>query len=250
MPDHHQAGLPEVPQMGSVAGFEPDQETAPLRISGFFSLVFGFLSVLSLLARPLLILPLVALTLGLITLRPSTRGRPVGTTPAIIGMVMAAAFGACGFTFRELKQSTLRQQAEYFSRQYLELIARDEMELAAEVRKAHVNRFAEEMPLKTFYQTNEEAAGSLEEFREEGVNTYVQSMGPDGAWKLDRTPRVYHRFGHDRVQVVWRNTDDPSSRKIEVTMELRIDPETGDSQWHVTRCQYLIDELIVADSVL
>ena len=240
---------PYIPRMGAEGGYESDDISVPLRVTGFVSCFLGLLSVLSLLAVALLIVPVVAIFFGLIALRPSRSGRPVGTTPAMLGLLMAVGFGACGLSAATMKQKTMGGQAEYFSRQYLELIAKEDYELALELKKDYVNRFSRQMRLKSYYESNDNSAEALEEFRDDGVNSYVQSVGPDGNWKLAKSVRVFHKYGADRAEVVWVNADDPNSRKIEITMECRTDAANKMAQWHVVRCQYVMKQ-IVAESVL
>ena len=71
--------------MGAEAGFDVSEVHVPLRLSGYLSLVLGLVSGFSFLAIPLLLIPVVAILIGLFTLRPSRQGRPVGTTAALLG---------------------------------------------------------------------------------------------------------------------------------------------------------------------
>ena len=118
---------PTVPQMHAEAGFEQDS-VPPLRVSGFICLLFGVLSVFSLIGQPLLLFSLIAIAFGIFALRRSGEQTPVGTRPAMLGLVLAVGFGACGFFVPWMKTMTLGRQAEKFSRDYMEVVARSEDE--------------------------------------------------------------------------------------------------------------------------
>ena len=84
--------LPDVPHMRAETGFDEADSAPPLRVSGFVCLLLGMLSVLACFGQPLLIVPLSAIAVGFVALRRSSGQRPVGTTPAMIGMVLAIFF--------------------------------------------------------------------------------------------------------------------------------------------------------------
>ena len=240
---------PYVPSMGAEAGFDVSEVHVPLRLSGYLSLVLGLLSAFSLLAIPMLLIPVLALVIGLFTLRPSRQGRPVGTTAALLGILCAVGFGACGASVAWFKQKTFGDQAEYFARQYFDVVARGQNELAMELKKDFVNRFSEDMSLQTFYATHPESATALAEFESDVLNTEIREVGPGGPWQLTKAPRVYQKYGHDRVDLFFVNPTNPKARPIEVIMECKTDPRSGEAQWHVHQIQYLMKALY-AESVL
>jgi len=235
--------------MGAEAGFDTTEVHVPLRLSGYLCLVLGLVSIFSFLAIPMLLVPLLAILIGLFALRPSRQGRPVGTTAALVGILLAVGFGSCGASVAWFKHKTFGDQAAYFAGQYFDLIARGENELAMEMRKDYINRFSDQMPLKTFYQSKRETAKSLEEFRDDAVNHELRRVGPDGPWVLTKAPHVYHKYGHDRVDLQFINPHDAKARPIDVTMECKTDPLTGAAQWHVHQCQYHMKPLY-AESIL
>ena len=120
---------PTVPQMHAEAGFELDS-APPLRVSGFICLLFGALSFLSVLGQPMLVFSLLAIMFGVFALRRSGEQTPVGTRPAMLGIVLAVGFGACGFFIPWMKTMTLGGQAAKFSKDYMEVVARGEDEFA------------------------------------------------------------------------------------------------------------------------
>ncbi len=143
--------------MHAEAGFEADESTPPLRISGFLCLLFGVLSILSPIGRPMLVLPLISFVLGFVALKRSDDKASLGTRAALVGLVLAAGFGMCGLMLPMLKTMTLARQAEKFSRYYIEVIALEEDEFAMELNKDYVNRFPETMSLKEHYHESEQS---------------------------------------------------------------------------------------------
>lgn len=247
--DSSATSMPYVPQMGAETGYELDESTVPLRVSGFVCLLLGLISAVALLGSAALVVPVLAIVFGLIALRPSPiEGiKPVGTSAAKVGIVLALAFGTCGFLLPVMKTATLGDQAKFFSRRYIEVIARDYDEFAMELNKEYRNRFASTMPLRDFYRNqSEEGQRALEEFKQNGAFTIIRDIGPDGDWVLDRPVRVYHSFGIDRAEVVWRSVQ--TGQKIQFMMQYLID---GDDvgQWHVDVVQQY-RERIVAESIL
>jgi len=237
-----------VPQMHPEAGFEVDESTPPLRISGFLCLLFGVLSIFSSMGRPMLLLPLISFALGLVALRRSDGPTPVGKRAAMIGMVLAAGFGMCGLMLPFLKTMTLAKQAEQFSRYYIEVIAQQEDEFAMELHKDYINRFAPTMSLKEHYSASEESYRQLYEFRENSIHEMIRKPGPHAEWVLDRPIRIYYSYDREHAELVWMDPTGESSSKIYMIMDYRVDPD-GQGQWHMTTVMPLTQRY-VAESVL
>lgn len=239
---------PTIPRMRAEAGFELDDSAPPLRVSGFICLLFGALSFLSILGQPMLVLPLVAIVFGVFALRRSSGRTPVGTRPAMLGMVLAVGFGSCGLFIPWMKTVTLGGQAEKFSRDYMEVVARGEDEFAMELRKDYVNRFPDTMSLKQHYSMSENSRRALEEFKAESLNATIRDRGPNAEWVLDRPIRVYYSYGREHAEVVWVDPTGDTTAKVQFFLEYRPD-NNGNGQWHVDLVQSY-RELIVAESIL
>ena len=95
---------------------------------------------------------------------------------------------------------------------------------------------------------NEVASESLEEFRNDSVNTLIRNRGPNAEWVLDRPIRVYYSYEREHAEVVWVDPTRDDGTKIQFFLEYRVDPK-GDGQWHVEVMQ-VYRELIVAESIL
>ncbi len=237
-----------VPHMHAEAGFEVDESVRPLRISGFLCLLFGILSILSPIGRPMLLLPLISFALGFIALRRWEGPTPIGRRPALIGLVLAAGFGMCGLMLPTFKTMTLARQAEKFSRDYLEVIALEEDEFAMELNKDYVNRFPETMSLKEHYHASEQSYQRLSEFRENSIHEMIRRRGPNAEWALDRPIRIYYSYDREHAEIVWMDPTGQIESKIYMILDYTIDQQ-GQGQWHVTTATPLTPKY-VADAVL
>ena len=240
---------PTVPKMKAEAGFDLDDSAPPLRVSGFLCLLFGALSFLSMLGQPMLVLPLIAFLLGMFALRRYAGQVPIGTRAAMLGMILAAGFGSCGLFIPWMKTMTLGWQAEKFSRDYIEVIARGEDEFAMELQKDYVNRFPVTMSLKQHYNMSEAGSRALEEFQESSLNGMIRKRGPNAEWVLDQPTRIYYSYGREHAEVVWSDPTGETQARVQFFMEYRPDHSNGDGQWHVYVAQQY-RERIVAESVL
>ncbi len=231
---------PIIPSMGAEGGFGlEDEAVAPLRVSGFICLILGLLSPLAYLGLAMMAIPIVAILVGLFALRRHGDLVPVGLGAARVGVVMSAGFGLLGVTVPMMKKMTLASQAEKFARDYIEVIALDEVELAMELRKDHVNRYPSTMPLKAHYKMSQAAEDLLIEFRNDGINDQIRERGPGAPWKLLRPVRIYTHYQFQMADLVLVDPTGKSSIKLHMILEYRIDRVTGDGQWHVNSVQHL-----------
>jgi hypothetical protein len=200
------------------------------------------------LGRPLLFLPLLAILFGVIALRPSIFGVPVGTIPAKLGVFLAVFFGALGISLPMANNRTLGGQAEYFGRQFIELVKAGEWEMTAELQKSYVNRFLPTMSLGDYYETNQQASESLREMREGGAYEEIYRTGSQTDWRMVSS-RVFTRWGHQMVETNWVDQSGTNSQQLDMEMEYLIDKHKDIGHWHVTLFQFHRERL-VAESVL
>ncbi|MCC9644432.1 hypothetical protein LOC71_19340 [Rhodopirellula sp. JC740] len=240
-----------VPRMGEESALEEVlvEDVAPVRISAFVGLLVAISSFTAAVAKPMLVLPVLAIALCLFALRKHDgRTKPVGTLAARIGLVLACLFGSTGFFVHHLKSRTLGNQAVYFARQYLELAARGEESLAIELQKTKPNRQVATMQLNEAYSQDESAMEQLENFRS-GAYVDVKKAGLDTEWELDRRPRVFQKYGREKVDTYWRDPSGKFNGVIQVELEWSPAYEGEEADWHVSLFQ-VERELIVAPSVL
>ncbi|MGB7327875.1 MAG: hypothetical protein WBD31_23570 [Rubripirellula sp.] len=250
-----------VPQMHAETGYDESELMAPLRFSGYVCLILGLISVVALLGLPALVIPALAIFMGLIALRPYSGPKPVGRIPAQIGVILAIGFGVCGFGLVSMKKNTLGSQAKYYTREYISLVANGHKELPIELGKSFNNRFNKSMPLKEFYKNQEQeyaaklaegqAGGSgesspMEQFQNNAAHNEIIKQGDDADWKLAAPIEIYKQFGIERATVNWQA---PGSKQVvQFMMQYLVD---GDDvgQWHVDIIQ-IKRERLVAESIL
>lgn len=249
MSDDKKSSLSFAPEMSAETGFEEDITQAPIRVSGFIAGLLGLLSALSFLSIPMLLVPLAAIGFGVFALRRYDGLEPVGTKVAYFGVLLAIGFGALGFGIPLFKSRTLGGQAEYFARQYLELVANEDLQYAYELHKDINNRFLSTMSLDEHYQANARARDNLEKFKNDGVNKTIARIGSGAKWELDRATRVFHQYRRDNAEVVFIHYGADKPTTIQFHLQCRPHSETGKNEWFIKVCQ-LYRERLVAESIL
>lgn len=242
----------DLPRMGAEVGFQVvnDDDVPPFRASGLVSLLLGLLSASALIAWQMLVLPIAAILFGVFALRKWTGPRPAGTTAAVIGLLLASCFGAGGLAIPLAKRATVGKQAEFFARQYLELIGNGDVELASELRKEARNRQVASMNLKELYR--KEALAKSETEPEENRNSEqdaIQLAGPNIPWELVERPRVYSYYGMERVETIWFDPSGKLTEKVVIELQWSPDDKNNIGNWHVNNFHFYRD-LIYAPSVL
>ncbi|MDG2223792.1 MAG: hypothetical protein P8L85_20605 [Rubripirellula sp.] len=234
--------LPNVPQMHAETGYEEPEYRTPFRISGFLCLLVGLVSVLAVYGKPLLIFPATAFALGMIALRRTGEGetgmRPIGTTPAMIGMVLATGFGVYGFCLPWFKDATLGAQAEKFGRDYIEVIARGDDYFAIELGKDYANRFPTTMDLGQHYALSEQGEKILDEFQKSPVVDIVRGGKGQSQWVLDRSAHIYYSYKREHAELIWRDAGGGTTAKIHMFLDYLVDSR-GNGQWHIEECTVL-----------
>ena len=226
-------GSGRMPTLGGSGDDGVGLEPSPIRFSGIASLVLGMFSVIYLIAPPLVVLPMAAAAFGLFALRPSGTAKPIGLTPARIGLVLAAGFGACGFFISHYRGQALGQQAEYFARQYLQLVAAGHDEYAVELRKPSAGRHVPSMPLKQLYQLDSKEFEQLDQFQATEATKLVQRHGDQLDWQLSRAPAVYRTRGIERVELRFEDRSGIVDRRLRLDLSYEVDWESGEGQWVV-----------------
>lgn len=250
--------------MSSEAGYEPDVDDSPLRVSGFISLILSLLSGFAIVTLPMLAVAIAALLVGMFALRKSdSRSLPVGTTAAKIGICLAVLFGACGAAKYGFRYQTLGNQAEYFARQFVQVASSGNKVYTRELQKSYVNRFLKTMPLEQSYErarkemeerrkrSREELGGAPEALGEEEGTTVADlaKYPADQEWVLFRPVRIYHHYGRQMAEVVLATDTSESAFKVRLVLEHLIHNERGSLEWYVESC-LPYRERIVAESIL
>ena len=250
--------------MSSEAGYEPDVDDSPLRVSGFISLILSLLSGFAIVTLPMLAVAVAAILVGIFALRKSdSRSLPVGTTAAKIGICLAVLFGAWGAAKYSFRYQTLGSQAEYFARQFVRVASSGNEVYTRELQKSYVNRFLKTMPLEESYErarqemqerrerSKEELGGAPEALGEEEDTTVadLSKYPADQEWVLFRPVRIYHHYGRQMAEVVLATDTSESAYKVRLILEHLIHRERGSLEWYVESC-LPYRERIVAESIL
>ena len=255
--------MTELSGLGAETGFESDEATPTMRFSGFVSAAFGLFSWTALVGIGGVVVAILAVIFGAFALRPSREGKVGGTWPAQFGILLGVGFGICGVLLPILKTRTLGGQAEQFVQRYIELANSDYTEVAIELKKDYKNRFSSTMPLRDYYEPSESGEGEGEQgehepgespeeiarrrqYEEESSTRTIRNSGPAKSWVLDRPTRVFHQFGIDRAEVIFKNTE--TGKLMQFELQYLIDSQDV-GQWHVSLVQSY-RELIIAKSPL
>jgi len=225
----------------SEIGFEAEILAEPTRVSGFVSLALGLIGIFSFIGIPVLLFPITGILLGMIALRRCEGKRPLGTGAAKLGVILCAGGTACGVAVPWLKAATIGNQAEQFSRLYIELVAQGNDYQAAELRQQPLARLPESTSLHQYFGANKEGQRRLELFRANPVHKAIREFGPGADWQLAQPVHIDYHFGREQVEVVWRPPS--GDRLAQFFMEYRVDDQ-GVGQWHIETVQWQRQRLV------
>ncbi|MEM6980061.1 MAG: hypothetical protein AAF539_10375 [Planctomycetota bacterium] len=235
-----------VPRMGAEAGFEvvADEAIAPLRWSGFLSLLLGLLSVLCIVAYVMVAIPIAAILVGMMTLRKHEGLVPIGTRPAMLGILLATGFGACGIVAHESKRAIMGGQATTFARNFLDVVESGDVPLALELQKTSWNRQMVETDIDSVYspdENNQELLASAT-----ALVSGIQNVANVADWQLAKSPRVYQKFGSERVDTIWEDVTGTYDKPLMIQLEWHEMTKDTESQWHVSLFQRHREKRLVA----
>ena len=208
-------------------------EPRPIRYSGFLALVLGLLGVLAVFGQSMLFIPAFAVLVALYALRPYADARPLGYVAAIAGLSCAILFAVWGITERSYRYRFMSERAVVFAGDWLQLMAKGDLELACELQRPPAGRQSESMPLAQYYSESEEGKLGMENFRENPTVTELAEAGDAVQWRLNRPPTYYTQNGRHLTYTIWQ--DDSGNVKSQVKIGLEYQPaENGETaQWTV-----------------
>lgn len=240
--------------MGAETGYDVDEQPPPVRPSGFIALLFGLGSGVCLLGRPLLFLPLFGVFFALFALRYCKQGIPVGTTAAKIGLLLSVGFGCAGFWLPWFEERTVGKEAAYFAEEYIRLVIQDDYPMALELGHDHINRISPKMSLQVHYdnikaraEPNGRQDNAVMEFEHDEVVQNIQNLDVDVKFVLQKTPRVYTKYGTPQVDTIWNTERHVFKNNLLITMAYIIEEDTGLRQWYMKR-RYWSKEQLVAEA--
>ena len=94
----------------------------PFSKLAIIGLLLGLLSVVAFVSPVLWIVPLVAMGVSLAVWNRARRGEVAGLWLAIIGMVMAAFWGACAVGYHQVRLSTLKSSTQDYAQNWLQMV--------------------------------------------------------------------------------------------------------------------------------
>ncbi len=227
-------GLFDVPAMSSEESPELEIATTPIRISGFVALAFGLLSFTAVLGETLVIIPVLAIAIGLYALRPYSGDRPLGSRAATIGIFVAAMFLVWGVTERRLKYNQMSAQATRFAQDWLAVVAEGNRELAMELQLYPGRRQPASVPLKDYYERSEAGQQAIKMLREQETLPKLLELGKRPKWALKMPPKVYTLFGREFTETVWVDESGTFTSPIKLQLEyLPAGGEIENAHWRV-----------------
>ena len=230
------------PAMSVEESLELTANATPVRVSGFLALALGLASFVAVFGESLIIVPVVAVALALLAIRPYREERPVGVIAGYIGIFCAMLFGCWGVSERYFKTRMMSQQATRFASDWLQLVGQGDLELAVELQVHPSRRQPESMPLADYYQRGESAIAVMKQFKEQDLIPQLIELGTKPKWELSRPPKVYTQFGRDMTLTVWKDTTGVFTRPVKVVLEYLQGASSDKAQWKIELVSEFIED--------
>lgn len=213
----------------------------PVRVSGFIALGLGILSGCTIFSKVFLPLPVLTLIVAAIALRPSFRGVPVGRRAACAGAVFAVFFGSWGWFQESTREEALQQHASRFAQYWLVTLQQGDAELALELANPPSARQSEKMSLERYYERNETARESLQEFLERPLTSMIITGGESLRWELAEPPDVIQRTTGDEVTIHLNETTGMIGGVVQIDLmrETYASTEPVTREWFVADFRHL-----------
>ena len=171
-----------------------EELSGPFRPSGLLCLILGIVSASALASPSLLIIPVVAILIGVFALRPA-RDRslpPSGRGLAVLGIGTALFFASWSWSYFNAKTNFLVQDGRSFAVQWLETLRHGPTEYAFELTQLKAARQMESMPLEQYYTPeNQMQFEQFDAFINGPAVSAVTSATTDPVWELDKVVSSY-----------------------------------------------------------
>lgn len=137
-----------------------------LSLTAVLTLIAGLASLLVLVHPLLTAIPLVAITLGIVSLRTiATSPRHIaGKSLAVVGLCLGTMFLGWGLGGHFVHQWLVRQQAREFADDWLKILATGDKYRAHQLHVASEYRLDPQTPIQQAYMTNDSAGDSMRNF--------------------------------------------------------------------------------------
>jgi len=214
----------------------------PIRYSGFLALVLGLLSVFAVFGQPMIFFPVFAVLVALFAMRPYGDARPVGYVAAIAGLSCAILFAVWGVTERSYRYQFMSERAAVFASDWLQLMAKGDLELASELQRPPASRQSASMPLTQYYRESEEGKRGMESFRENPTVIELADAGAAVEWRMARPPTYYTQNDRHLTYTVWQDGSGTVKSLIKIGLEYTPATEGETAQWTVYEIGTWVDK--------
>lgn len=220
-----------------------EESVGPFRPSGLLCLFLGIVSASALASTSLLIIPAIAVLVGLFALRPARDQSlpPSGRGIAILGIGVALFFTSWSWSYFNAKTNFLVQDGRTFAVQWLETLRHGPVEYAFELTQPKGARQMESMPLEQYYTLeNQIPFEQFDTFRRGDAVSAVKSATTDPVWKLDKVVGGYQSYNSEYIILSLVDTTATVSPVLIVlcgtpTLDSLGKPDpTEPVQWHVS----------------
>lgn len=221
--------------MGDEGTFQLVEDSRPLRVSGFVSLICGVLSPLSYFGLAMILIPLAGLVAGLRAARRYGHQKPAGYTAGQIGAALCLCFGLMGVTIWMARRATLTAQAERYAMNYLDTLHVGQAEAALQLATPPGGRTT--APLKSYYQSNDDGRKAYGQLTTSRLYKNVRSIDGETRWKPSRPTKItrgYH--GAEKAEVCLVDAENRIDLEAQIFLEVNRDAD-GKLQWHVAHTQ-------------
>lgn len=208
-------------------------QIAPVRVSGFFALLFGLLSILNILTTYFIPLVVAAFLCGAIAFRPSPFGPAVGQKAAALGMLLALFFGTWGISKSQTMDRGIAEGADQFATNWAELARQGEWEIVMELMNAPSARQNPKMPLKEFYANNPMRIEALSEFRERPDVSKMVNARQQLDWQISEPTKIYTDRGKILAVVKFKDASGSIEGELSIEMERKWDEDSERYEWQV-----------------
>lgn len=206
----------------------------PLSRAAIASFVLGAFSGVVLLNVYLMVLPILAVSVGLAAYWLISRSESVrGSNLALLGVALGLTFGSWSATSVTLRNQYLYDVAAQLAGHYLDTLAQDKVLEAFELMQHEAQRQVAGASLEAHYNSLDEMARSgLDSFKAEPLTVKVQARGTKADWQFDRGVAVENLVdGARRVIVRMVDASDPAGGQVDVMLERQVNDKVA--SWRV-----------------
>lgn len=208
----------------------------PFSKLAILSLLLGLLSAVALVSPALWIVPLVAIAVSLSVWKRASRGEVAGLRLAVIGIILAAFWGACAVGYHQVRLNTLKSSTRDFAEDWLQMINDGNVDKAFQYHIAA--RGDTKLPAETYQQYYEDdprrrealdkllELATLQELAEQEGELVWQRSGVERCGK--KSACVRHWF-----QVTYQGAEQPAERSIAVYLIGELNQSQDTMEWFV-----------------